>query len=295
MTRLRSGLAVALLLALDIALPARVDAQIWPLLHLCDVIKCFTPWAYPNITSVLLNNVVEPGELILLGGTNFGSPDPNQSKGEVILQNVSYFPGFGFSVKLLNDFWSQGAVAVQLPKPFPTTPFGELIGDQPVTLHIKRADGVVSNKFTVFFQAEREIKVLAHTDPAVTLISCGDDGNFDRCNGVIDDDESPVFWQAGAACFATLCGLHENSWGAVGDDEGSDQFQINLKNGWTLHDISVGTIKTSTAEKLDGPEPSFPHGATSWSPQFSWSVTPNDRVGYQVTVFIKGPKGVPHF
>lgn len=292
MKRTIAGLGFALVLSLGVAAapPSQDwgpdDAHIGSLVSLCLVIDCWKLLHYPVIEAVLLNNIVEPGETIILGGSWFGTSADNFAGGTIMLSNGAFM-----WVELSKAFWADGAVAAKVPKPFPTAFGDEPFPDQWATLRVIRADGTSSNAFPVFFKAEREIRALQYNEPAVKLTSCGDDGNYDSCNKIVDDGETPVFWQFGTGCFSTLCGVHENSWGAIGDDTGTDHYQITLKNGWVFEDIEMSTYKSSTNEIIQGPTPSLPIGGTSWSPQFSWTVTPNDRAVYTVSVFIKGPKG----
>ena len=36
-----------------------------------------------------------------------------------------------------------------------------------------------------------------------------------------------------------ISGYHKNTWGAIGNDVGSDVYIINLKNGWVLKSMEI--------------------------------------------------------
>ena len=92
----------------------------------------------------------------------------------------------------------------------------------------------------------------------------------------------------------TICGSHENAWGAIGDDEGTDTFVLpSLKNGW--HYSGTEKLKWNTSGGWLSALKGFTPGASD-GPVLSvkWSVTPNDDVVHDIAVIIGGPAGVPH-
>jgi hypothetical protein len=87
---------------------------------------------------------------------------------------------------------------------------------------------------------------------------------------------------------------HTNCLSAVGDDSGTDVYEIRLKNGWVLHAFDFGSAVSGEGEGwIKGPGV-FPVGTSSWQPAIAWSVTPNDTSAYWAFIYIRGPKGVPH-
>jgi hypothetical protein len=132
-------------------------------------------------------------------------------------------------------------------------------------------------------------------------IKCGTDSNLDTCGTVWDaDDEKDILFGLGGTiepwtgpCAGTICGSHENVWGAIGDDSDTDFFVLpKLKNGWQLSDMQKLVWNTSGGS-LSGPTGFQPNGIDG-TLTVKWMVTPNDDVVYDIAVRIFGPRGVPH-
>jgi hypothetical protein len=265
---------------------------------LCKVVKCSgtstgfttglpTPGIVdkspPVITDVI--GLVQPGSAfpILILGSGFG-PKPGK---------VNITGQFG-TKQMLGDpnsppfnplDWSSKGKWVGAWVP------GNITGvqDHQATVQIMKPGGEASNHFPVNFVAAREFgKLLIASD--VKLLSCGDDGNFDLCNGKLDPDDS--YGPFVSVCEASLCGDHANNWGAIGDDNDNDVFQVNLKNGWRLESIVVD--KDATGGTIGSPSPPFPPDETSWTPTISWMVTSGDQIYYRVYISINGPKGTSY-
>jgi hypothetical protein len=285
-----TGVATAEVNVLPVPILGAVD-------DLCKILKCSgSPWAAagtdipglidtspPKITAVI--GLVQPGSPfpILILGSGFGS---EEGKVNIIGQ-------FG-TKQLLGDpdippfnplDWSSNGKAIGAWVPGSI----EGVGDHQATIQVIRNKGKGSNHFPVNFVAAREFgKLLPASD--VQLLACGDDGNFDLCNGKLDPDDS--FGPFVSVCEASLCGDHANNWGAIGDDKDKDIFQVNLKNGWRLE--SIVTDKDSTGGSIASPSPAFPKDETSWTPTVSWMVTSGDQIYYRMYISINGPKGTSY-
>ncbi|MCA9458554.1 MAG: hypothetical protein KC587_17940, partial [Nitrospira sp.] len=93
---------------------------------------------------------------------------------------------------------------------------------------------------------------------------------------------------------------HVNCDSIVDFDSGSDQYAIELKNGWVFKSFGLSREKTSSSEKINLPTYSQLNsavvGTTLWTPRISWEVSPGfDRVHYAIYVEIEGPNGILHF
>jgi hypothetical protein len=252
------------------------------LLRLCAQVSCAErpkmSFLNPRISATFGFNT--PGGVLAIAGTNFG---PKLGSVAVTLRTWS---GTVIQRALAVTEWTDTLVGVTWP-----TDIGGLLR-QSAALALTTGEGKRDWRSITFFP-ELELKTLPRVD--VQVLSCGDDGNFDQCNQVRDDDdlvdldgrpgqfESPIH---------AIVATHVNAWAAVGNDSGTDQYRITLYNGWTLEDLhwAVGVDPgQGWAKKPSG----FAKGAT-WSPSIQWLVTPNDRISYFAVVTIAGPRGVPH-
>ena len=283
MIRTISALGVALLLTLAGAGPAwskkSKKDEVGGLFNLCKIVDCTKSFlsskVFPKINKVI--GRITPGGEVVIAGSGFG---PQDKQGTVRLYHGA-FGSKGYK-KLKISYWSDHTNAVKIP--------ANIVGvkDGKMMLRVIRKDGSYSNKWGANFIATRQIKMLKYKDPTVKLISCGDDANSNECIGY------GGISYAGSWC-GTLCGYHYNYWGTIGADSDIDEFRISgLKNGWVFEDIDIEKYASSSDDVIKGLHPKFPKGAASWNPQFVWKVTPNDFIRYRVSVYIIGPKGVPH-
>jgi hypothetical protein len=80
----------------------------------------------------------------------------------------------------------------------------------------------------------------------------------------------------------------------VGDDSGTDVYQIALANDWGLEELQFHKFVEAGEGWVKSPASSFSAGANQWTAKVDWSVSPSDDLRYEGLVFIRGPKGVPH-
>lgn len=251
--------------------------------------SCFTLGTFilpPKIEQVVpfISNIT-PGGSVAVKGSWFGN-----DQGELWLKGLKKWNGVAYGdVKLAiatepgKDFWKPTSVLGIIP--------GNItqVKDQPVKLQIKTKAGKWSNEYPVNFIAAKDWVTLKYTDPAVKLISCGTDANLDECNGKRDPDDGNWFsW----SCAQTFYGFHYNVWGAIGDDLGTDKFEITVKNGWVIDGGKVYVHVDQGEGYTLGPG-AVPSNVTSWKPSVSWNVSPNDDLCHGADVYIVGPKGVP--
>jgi len=212
---------------------------------------------------------VRPGTKLLLKGKKFGT-----QKGKILLKGN--FPGG--QIELTNVTWGGNENANGF---VPQSANGQ--PNQIVEIILVTSLNFKSNPVKDIVFEGREEKFLVLGDAKV--LHCGDDGNFNACNKLSSD---------GSICTSesVICGYHKNVWGAPENDEGTDSFQITLKNGWVFKSIQkVKWVKTSGDEVLNGPSPGLPVGASTWTTSIDWIVSPNDHVTYQIKVLVEGPIG----
>jgi hypothetical protein len=264
-----------------------VKSQCFTLGELCKQIDCGTLVVRPpKIEAVVpfISNIT-PGGYVAVKGSWFGNDE-----GELWLKGLKKWNGAAYGdVKLAiatepgKDFWNTTSVFGVIP--------GNItqVKDQPVTLQIKTKAGAWSNEFPISFNAAKDWVTLTHTDPAVKLISCGTDSNKDVCNGKSDPDDGDWF---SSSCGQTFYGFHYNVWGTIGDDLGTDQFEITLKNGWVIDGGKIHVFVDQGEGYTRGPG-AVPSGVPTWKPSVQWNVTPDDSLCHGADVYTVGPKGVP--
>jgi hypothetical protein len=245
--------------------------------------------APPKIEQIVpfISNVT-PGGTIAIKGSWFGTV-----KGDARLTGIKRWNGTAYGgtghlwLEIVTepgkDFWKPTTILARVPS------YITQVQDQPAKLQVKTTSGQWSNDLDVQFRAARQYATLPRTDSAVKMVSCGDDSNKDVCQpGWVDPDDGDWF---SSSCGQTFYGFHLNCWGCVGDDAGTDKFEITLKNGWV---IDGGKVYVNVD---DGEGFAFrqevPSGVASWKPSIQWSVTPNDALCHGADVYISGPKGVP--
>lgn len=174
-------------------------------------------------------------------------------------------------------------------------------GEDKVEFQVVTSVNKTSNKWkTGWKQGGKQKTVqLAATDSVIKVIHCGKDGNWNACNQKNSQNHvkySTTLDTSGTGCDLTksICGWHKNQWGAVGNDKGTDKFQIKLKNGWKFASGDAKSWKSSNDEKINGPSPQMPVGESEWAPSWSWEVTPADDINYEAIIKITGPKACPY-
>ncbi len=230
----------------------------------------------PEITAMFGFNT--PGGILALAGKNFGT-----TPGSVVA-TLKTWSGESIQRTLEVTEWTSTMVGVRWPADI------RGVRQQSGALALTSAGGKRDWR-SVTFSPEPDFKTLPQAD--VQVVSCGTDGNRDRCNSVFDPDDfdsRPNSPESGS--LDSIWGLHYNVAGAIGNDSGTDHYRIALKNDWTMESFHwVVHVKAGegSAQKPGG----FTKGA-SWSPSVQWLVTPSDVLSYTGVVTVSGPIGVPH-
>jgi hypothetical protein len=244
------------------------------------VLEELTLVPFPKIESYL--GLAKPGGVALILGTSFGT---TEGKAQA---RVKDWKGVAKVIELKVIAWKTQGIGVEWPSDLVELPF------QNASVWVTRADGKSSNKYTVPFQPTLEFKMPPQAD--VKVISCSNDANFNGCNDVGGQGEACV---ADTAPFLTesdssISGRHYNCWGVFGDDAGTDTYQITLANGWVLEQLTFQKFVDAGEGWVKSPVSTFSAGASQWTANVEWNVSPNDDLRYEGMIFITGPKGVPH-
>ncbi len=232
----------------------------------------------PHIDNMLIFSKPSPGGSVIVLGKNFGS---QPGKLQIVGQ---------FGTKDLGDLeWGSDGKFVGGKVP-------EICGfhDHPAKLVVITKAGAKSNELPVTFLAKKEWKWLTPGD--VQVLHCSSDGNENSCNNVDPGGDWYVGGQpfsSGAGFDETIFGYHYNCWGCIGDDSGSDSYQVSVKNGWTLSNLLLEEHDPGSEGDVNGPSPGFPSGATSWAPKWSWNASSDDYIWYAAAIEIEGDCGVP--
>jgi hypothetical protein len=229
--------------------------------------------------------IIEPGGPLVVGGNQFGL-----ATGNVWIEGAFGKRQLTVTQVQGDDEWHNGGIGAQMP------PANQLTGmdgpdDLGFEIWVETAAGRVSNRWPLRFL--EEVKALPRD--SVQVLSCGDDGNSNNCNGVSDDGDFcflPELLSTGYPQ-TSIAGGHYNCLGAIGDDTDTDTYRISLENGWALQSFEFQDYLPFDIGHASAPS-NFPQGATSWNPAVNWTVTPGDEIIYGLQVYIVGPKGIPH-
>jgi len=231
---------------------------------------------------------ITPGGTLYVKGSDFGA-----AKGKIDLHLSHPIPQV---VALSVESWSDTNIKAKIPNSISG------VMDHQAKFQVLTAQGLSRMSWQVPFYAARSTKSLKKGDPAVngTHCSTGADKNF--CNDLNTSTGGSCFSSAIPPVFKTgaIYAQHVNCDVAVDWDDGTDKYDVTLKNGWVFKKVEYTDQKSSTSERINGPElgklrRDLP-GQTSWKPEISWEVSPGpDRLEYVYWLTIEGPKGVSHY
>lgn len=264
------------------------DSYRYVFAKVCVIVDCLALFPFPHIDAVLAFSIVSPNGPIILTGKNFGS-----------LEGTLWLNGTFGSREMIIDSWGDTGIGAFFPSAAAIGP----IFDLNLTMQVESSDGLKGNHWPL--QWIVDVKLLDQGSAKVH--NCGKDGNVNSCNGEL---------YVGAGCFSvsnmtsmilaskppdpncpcSAVGSHGNCWAAIGDDFGSDTYQIGpLRNAWTLLSLSFGDSlpKVDSCDHAVKPL-GFQPGANQWAPEVHWCVTPNDQLFYWLWIYILGPRGFAH-
>jgi len=219
----------------------------------------WTALTTPDIKSVPYQPLKPEGEYVI-GGSSFGS-----NLGQVKMTLPS-----GKTINLVPIKWWNDIIHVKV-----STVIGEMDGT--ASIQVETARGIASNKFSVKFEATRDIAILPDS---LLQVDCADPGgSYDNCT-------------AAPARFGVTINAWHGSWCCIHGDHETDKFwtKAPLKNGWIVSDYEFdhGGDGNIIQENFIG------MGTTSMFASIEWSDDYLGFVDYWYTVRIAGPKGVPY-
>ncbi len=223
----------------------------------------------------------QPGGLAAIAGQNFGA-----QQGTVVAR-LKKWSGFHKEVPLRVNDWSPTLIEVTWP-----TDIDGVRDQMDAVVEVTHANNTAKAGWKVFFRAETDYKVLPMS--RVSVVTCGDDANYNVCNRTIRGDGGDCAGpgiDAVRECRGSFYGRHYNCWGAVGNDGGFDEFELRLRRGWVVSGLDFQ--KSSGGSAVWNPSPPAPAGSAAWNARVKWEVTPSDTAWYCAFVHISGPKGVP--
>ncbi len=222
----------------------------------------------------------QPGGVAAIAGENFGA-----ERGTVVA-TLKRWNGAARDVSLGVSGWSPTLIEVEWPADI------DGVRDQmDAVVEATNATKTHSATWKVFFRAETDYKLLPMS--RVTVITCGSDGNKNRCNDANPGSNGTCLIDPFTVkCNGSFWAEHYNCHGAIGEDSGTDGFWIRLANDWRM--ANVVFLKDAPGGTVGNPAPPFPYGSATWKPTVTWSVTPADIITYCARVYIIGPKGVPY-
>ena len=199
--------------------------------------------------------------MVLVGGTKFATTYYGTGvQGQLLLKGN--FPGGSLDLKATpstdNQMWGH-------------IPLVTGVLDQTAALQLVTATQVASNTIPVSFKATRDIIPV----PASAVgVNCSQAAGLDMCYGA-----PPL----------SFVGFHQNldptcNWAST--RFGSDQYNLNLKNGWRPHSMITTDLRTLLSQSR------VPSGAQT-SFQIGWHTQHLCWISYLVRFSIIGPKGVP--
>ena len=229
-----------------------------------------------------------PNGTLYVKGEHFGT-----SKGKINLHLSHPVPQV---VALSVEEWSDTNLKAKIP--------GNISGvmDHQAKFQVLSSKGIGGIAWKVPFYAARSSKQLKHDDPAVKVGHCSTGGDRNYCNDLNTSTGGNCFSVAIPPVFKTgsIYAQHVNCDSAVDWDDGTDKYEVTLKNGWVFKKVEYTFKKSSGSEKINPPDYAklrrdLP-GMSSWNPSIKWEVSPGpDQLEYVYWLTIEGPKGVPHY
>lgn len=236
-------------------------------------------WAEPG--------VLAPEGRLYLNGVGFGG------SGDI----EATLPG-GEQAVLDDPQWSDTQVSGAIPAELG----GEPLERTTVSVRVRNADIDRWSPPEIYpYENPFAVHTLTFNDPAVRVVRCGNDGNFNRCNQLeINADDCYDFWPwvippgvpREPSPTPAITGMHLNC-GTIGDDTGTDRYEIRLSNDWFIHRVVESETDNSSPDEsvTISTVPTGP-GVNDVTVDVDWTATPNnDFVLYWLRIEVAGPIG----
>src|SRR5581483_761287 len=223
----------------------------------------------PRITTVIAL-AVQPGGGVIVKGERFGSERPT-------VQLVGAFPGSPIPVVV--DKWGDTFVSGIFPAGVAA------VVDHAVKLEVVRArDGWPSNAWPLISpMTAGEIVTIPLPIDAGRVIGCSRAG------------------RGTPSCYigsGGINGIHTASYGAGGlfaDTTGTDEFEIDLKNGWVIASHRAQGLQKGLDGAVEGLDAavnsSYARLKVRW---FAPNPQGGDQASYSIAIWIRGPKDEPY-
>ena len=227
---------------------------------------------------------ISPDGRLYIKGKGFGT-----SKGTIIL-SVRKLSKRVITYPLTVNNWSDTKIKATIPRNISKVP------DHKAWFVVKTAQGMRFRTWTVNFYAKRDTHTLKREEVRVKTCSRGADHNV--CNGWNQSDPGAcTFKNPYLRKDATFTIMHLNCDVAVDWDDGTDEIEVRLLNGWVISNIDISGGGSSSSEKLRLPTQlelkRSTYGTSVWKQKIPWEVSPGkDYVLYSFWVKITGPEGV---
>jgi hypothetical protein len=245
--------------------------QLLPVLINLGFTLDFFPFLFePEITHVGAGPH-EPGDTLLIFGKYL-----SKKPGKVELKG-DFGPKYGSSIVLSDASWFDAIVYAKLP--------ADIAGvkAQTISLRLINDDGKSSAWKEVPFEPLLQIELVP---PHLVAGTCLDGTACTQCSGNTNNDcfFPPHKGSISASHISTavVC--------ALGGGSGTDHWNVNLKNGWTLFKTEVGPSLTFGSQFTPC---NPPIDAASFSCDVSWKVEGCEELFYSINFFAIGPAGVP--
>ncbi len=243
----------------------------------------------PNFGTLHVNGT------LIIKGKNFGSLKEGSGIGKVLLHGR--FKHNVPNAVLPIEEWSPTRIKAKVESDV----LLKGVMDQQVRIQIKTAKGLTSPHWKMPLRATRSTRWLSFQDKAVKLLGCSEKANANTCNGYLSPKKGicavtrvPV-WEKKEA---TIWAMHNNCTMVVDWDEGSDRYDITLKNGWVFKKFWRKKEKSGAKEWVNMPSYNTLNdtvvGTSTWKPTIKWKISPSDWIRYMYWVQIEGPRGVPY-
>lgn len=232
--------------------------------ELCKKVDCGGLIALPNVKQHF--GFTKPGGVVAWLGKGFAA------RGTVILSYVDW-KNNAKTRKLEVIEWTGGMIGTIIPSDM------KGLRDQTASIVVTNKLGKKSAPYPFAFHATLDSVDLEQKH--VKILHCDEDANLNACNMQDYAGNPPI------------PGFHMNKIGAIGDDKGTDTYEIKVKNGWTISWTKTNKWGTSSNEWVNGPSNGAGVGLATWKPSYTWNVSPADKVYYATWITVEGPKGVP--
>ena len=245
----------------------------------------------PKISGVFTTprfGAISPNGTIYIKGKQFG-----KKKGTIVLTVKKYGGKGRWSTKKYNltvKQWGDKKIKATIPK--------SIVGvaDGKVSFVLKTAKRIPHKAWKVNFYATRETKQLRRGE-AMKLGFCSNGADVNWCLGLNFSDKGSCFYKNKERKDASISAFHLNCDDVVDWDDGSDVYEVRLKNGWVFDKIDPSGGGSSAKDWVKMPVGRALKklkGLSVWKPTIKWKISPGkDYVAYHYWIKVKGPKGVP--